>query len=209
MSDFELHHIDLEESSKVIWENLSKLFGAQAVNAKFSLKLQLFRFKMSVGITMSSHINNLRSLIRQLAEVQATVDEDDAKAILLNNLSSQYDNVVFTLSQNSQTFEEMIVALLSEEKRTTAGETKDDPPSEMALYSRYNRNRSNKEKGEIECYYCKKMGHTTWNCRFRANDVLKGKVKDKSHSANAAIMEEPPDEGSGDDISDELAAFAF
>lgn len=167
LSDSELHHINFEESSKVIWENLSKLFGAQAINAKFSLKLQLFRFKMSLGITMSSHINKLRSLIRQLAEVQATIDEDYAKAILLNSLSSQYENVVFTLSQNSQPFEEMIVALLSEEKRTNVGGTKDDPPSEMALYSRYNRNKSNKDKGEIECYYCNKMGHTAWNCRFR------------------------------------------
>jgi hypothetical protein len=91
------------------------------VNAKFSLKLQLFRFKMSAEVTMSSHINNLRSLIKQLVEVKAMVEEEDAKAILLNNLPSQYNNVIFTLSQlPSQTLEDMIVALLAEEKRTIA-----------------------------------------------------------------------------------------
>jgi hypothetical protein len=41
---------------------------------------------MPVEATMSSHVNNLRSIIRQLAEVKAIVDEEDAKAILLNNL---------------------------------------------------------------------------------------------------------------------------
>jgi len=40
--DTELHHVDLDKSSTEIWDNLNKLFGAKAVNAKFSLKLQLF-----------------------------------------------------------------------------------------------------------------------------------------------------------------------
>jgi hypothetical protein len=37
--DSELHHVDLKKSSKEIWENINKLFGAQAVNSKISLKL--------------------------------------------------------------------------------------------------------------------------------------------------------------------------
>jgi len=77
---------------------LNKLFGAQAVNAKFSLKLQLFSLKMPAEATMSSHVNNLRSIIRQLAEVKAVVDAEDAKAILLNSLPPKYSNAIFTLS---------------------------------------------------------------------------------------------------------------
>ena len=46
LSDTQLHLIDLEKSSKVIWEKLSKLFGEKAMNAKFSLKMQLFSHKM-------------------------------------------------------------------------------------------------------------------------------------------------------------------
>ncbi|KAH9331246.1 hypothetical protein KI387_003354, partial [Taxus chinensis] len=42
LSDTELHYVDLEKSSHEMWENLNKTFGAKAVNAKFSLKLQLF-----------------------------------------------------------------------------------------------------------------------------------------------------------------------
>ncbi|KAH9327354.1 hypothetical protein KI387_007532, partial [Taxus chinensis] len=120
LSDSELHHVDLDKSSKEIWDTLIKLFGAKAVNAKFSLKLQLYRFKIDDGVSMSSHINNLRSLIKQLVEVKAAIEDEDAKAILLNSLSSKYSNVVFTLSQiQSQSLDNMIAALLAEEKRTT------------------------------------------------------------------------------------------
>jgi hypothetical protein len=60
--DSELHHVDLEKSSNKIWDNLNKLCGAKEVNAKFSLKPLLFRFKTSDGVTMSNH---KQSLIRQ------------------------------------------------------------------------------------------------------------------------------------------------
>jgi hypothetical protein len=200
--DSELHHVDLEKSSKEIWDTLNALFGAQAMNAKFSLKLQLFSFKMSTEITMSSHINNLRSILRQLAEVKVVVDEEDAKAILLNSLPSKYNNVIFTLSQlPSQSLEDMIVALLAEEKRAIAGDTEGDTQSEMAFYSRNNHNRSTKDKREIECYYCRKMGHITINCKIHANDLLKGKLKE---STNIALTEDPPDTDNGEDFVEEF-----
>jgi hypothetical protein len=53
LSVFELHHVDLEKSSKEMLDNLNKLFRAKVVNAEFSLKLQLFIFKISAEVTMS------------------------------------------------------------------------------------------------------------------------------------------------------------
>lgn len=68
---------------------------------------------MENGITMSNHISNLRILIRQLVEVNAPIYDDNAKAILLNNLPLKYENVVFTLSQiPSQAVDGMNLALL-------------------------------------------------------------------------------------------------
>lgn len=93
--DTELQHIDLDKSLAKIWDNLNKLFVSKAINIKFSLKLPLFRFKMEDGITMSNHISNLQSLIRQLAEVKVMVDDDDARAILLNSLPSKNTTMLF------------------------------------------------------------------------------------------------------------------
>lgn len=67
---------------------------------------------------MSSHINNLKSLLRQLIEAKTKVEDEDAKVVLLNSLPSSYSNVVFTLSQMStKTLQETITTLMGEEKR--------------------------------------------------------------------------------------------
>ena len=99
------------KSSEEIWVQLSTIFGEKALNAKFSLKLQLFKLKMHDEVSLSSHINDLKSLLAQLADIDSDskVGEDDAKAILLNSLSKKYDNAIFTLTQMpSRTLEDMI-----------------------------------------------------------------------------------------------------
>lgn len=109
LSDSKLHLIDLDKSSFQIWEHLGKIFGEKAVKAKFSLKLQLFKLKMHEEASLSTHINELKSIIRKLAKIGNKIDDDDAKVILLNSLSSTYDNIIFTLSElSSRTFDDMI-----------------------------------------------------------------------------------------------------
>ena len=89
-----------------------------------------------------------------MAEIDSKIDEDDAKAILLNSLSSKYDNAIFTLSQMpSQSLHEMIAALMAEEKRI--GDTDASPHNELTLFTKERVN-----KNGIECFYCHKYGHT-------------------------------------------------
>ena len=38
-----------------------------------------------------------------------------------------------------------------------------------------------KQNNYKKCFYCKKHGHKTWIWRPRANDILKGKLKEDSH----------------------------
>ena len=172
--DDQLHLIDIGKTSKEIWEHLSKLFGERAKNAKFSLKLKLFSLKMHDQTSLCNHMNNLMSLIRKLAEIGAPVDKDDSKAILLNNLSSKYNNVVFTLSQmSSLSFEDMVASLLVEEKRWNEDDLDVDFKTEIVLFSR---RRMKKSQGSGECYHCHKFGHTTWNCRVCAKDIVNRKL---------------------------------
>jgi len=78
------------------------------------------------------------------------VDEEDSKSILLNNLPSKYNNVIFTLIQfPSESLEDMIVALLAEETRSITGDTKGDTQPKMTFYSIKNHNKSIKDKREI------------------------------------------------------------
>jgi len=71
---------------------------------------------MPAEATMSSHINDLGSIIRQLAEVKAVVDAEDAKAILLNSLPPKYSSATLTLTQlPSQSLDEMIALYKSDD----------------------------------------------------------------------------------------------
>jgi len=190
LSDMQLHLIDLAKSSNEIWEELSKLFGAKAMNATFSLKMQLFSLKMHEETRLSTHINELMSLLRQLAETGIKVHPDDAKAILLNSLSSKYDNVVFTLTQlPSQTLEGMVTSLLAEEKRTYSENLDAGGQHEIALYSK---GKMRKTKGSTECFYCHKNGHIAWNCKARARDLLNDKVS--AYIANLDELSESDEE---------------
>jgi hypothetical protein len=192
LSDTQLHLVDLAKSSKEIWEQLSKLFGEKAINAKFSLKLQLFSLKMHDETPLANHINDLMSLLRQLIEIGAKVDAEDAKAILLNSLSPKYNNIVFTLSQlSSQSLEGMIASLLAEEKRTNTEDT--DIQHGMALFSK---GKMKKTKGSKECFYCHKYGHIAWNCRIRAKDLLNGK-----ESANLSNLDDSSESDSDEEPS--------
>ena len=86
---------------------------------------------------LSTHINELMSLFKQLADTGTEVDPEDAKAILLNNLSSKYSNVVFTLSQlPSQSLEGMVASLLSEEKMAYSEDSDIGGQHEIALFSK-------------------------------------------------------------------------
>ena len=125
---------------------------------------------------MSNHVNNLMSLLRQLGEAGTQVEDEDAKAILLNSLHSSYSNAVLTLSQMStQTLHEIIATLLVEEKRLKPENAEENFHVENALWTKTRMREKNANKGDIECYYCRKIGHIAWNCRSHDSDVLKGK----------------------------------
>jgi hypothetical protein len=124
LSNSQLHLVDLNKSFAEIWEHWSKIFGEKVVNAKFSLKMQIFKLKMHQERSLSTHINELKSITKEMTKIGNEVDDEYAKAILLNNLSSNCDNVNFTLPQlSTRTLDEMIAALLVEEKRMKEGDT--------------------------------------------------------------------------------------
>jgi hypothetical protein len=145
--------------------------------------MQLFSLKMHDETHLSTHINELMSLFKQLADTGTDVDLEDAKAILLNSLSSKYSNDIFALSQlPSQSLEGMVASLLSEEKRTYFEDSDIGGPHEIALFSKGKMRRT---KGSIECFYCHKIGHIAWNCRTRSRDLLNGK-----ETANIANLDD-------------------
>ena len=136
---------------------------------------------------MSSNVNNLMYILRQLSKAGAKVEGEDAKEILLNNIPSSYNNVVFTLRKiSSQKLHETITTLMAEGNRLKSKDTEENSPIENALFTKTRMRKKNETKGEFECYYYRKIGHRAWNWKSHDNDLLKGK-----ESSNIAIDEYP------------------
>lgn len=65
------------------------------------------------------------------------IEDEDAKAILLNNLPSNYGNVIFILTQFSfKSLNEMVRTILGEEKRIKTSDEEEKLQIEMALFFR-------------------------------------------------------------------------
>ena len=74
----------------------------------------------------------------------------------------------------------MIATILVKEKTTMVVNIYGDSQTKIALYSRQNRRKLVKDKGEMESYYFKKMDHTASNYKFQGYNVFKRKFN-QSH----------------------------
>jgi len=111
--------------------------------------------------------------------------------MLLNSLHSTYNNVTFTLSPlPSQSLDDMISSLLAEDKRLNErlneglneGDSKSAlHPDNALLVKIWMSRKTGKQivKEDIECYYCIRIRSYNIELWIQANDLLKGKVKDK------------------------------
>ncbi|MCO5563870.1 hypothetical protein L7F22_017521 [Adiantum nelumboides] len=80
LDDTYIHHVDGCKTAKETWDQLDTLFGAQAKSSKFGLLIEFFKLEMASKMPLASHLNNMQSLMTQLAGMSLKVDEDIAIA---------------------------------------------------------------------------------------------------------------------------------
>ncbi|MCO5613220.1 hypothetical protein L7F22_067496 [Adiantum nelumboides] len=98
LDDSYIHHVDGCEIAKETWDQLDTLFGAQVKSSKFGLLIEFFKLEMASKMPLAYHLNNMQSLMTQLAGIFLKIDEDIAIAVLLKSLPSSYDHIVTTLT---------------------------------------------------------------------------------------------------------------
>lgn len=153
LGDDYIHHISDLETASEAWVKLDTLFGARSQNSKLALKISFFELQMKLGDSIASHVNQMRSLMTQLASVKSPVTEDDAMAVLLKSMPEEYDNLVTTLKNlPNPTLEGMISALQEEERKRNQRATS----SEGAFSAKY--------KQRKPCKHCGKTNHLEKDC---------------------------------------------
>ncbi|MCO5581186.1 hypothetical protein L7F22_035064 [Adiantum nelumboides] len=122
LDDTYIHHVDGCKTVKETWDQLDTHFGALAKSSKFGLLIEFFKLEMASKMPLASHLNNMQSLIAQLADISLKGDDDIAIAMLLKSLLSSYDHIVTTLTNTP--FSKLVdvqASLLEEDKGVTLG----------------------------------------------------------------------------------------
>lgn len=154
-----IHHVADKATAAAMWDELSKLYGATGKHSKIALKIKFFRLEMKHGEQLGNFISEMKSIMTQLASIDAKVDPDDAIAVLLKSMPMEYDSLVTTLTHlPNPTWEVCEAALLEEEqkiKRRNGGATSTSTSSiEQAFHT----------TSKLKCSFCKKKGHNEAHC---------------------------------------------
>ncbi|MCO5580380.1 hypothetical protein L7F22_034247 [Adiantum nelumboides] len=86
-----IHHVATKATAKDMWDELSKLYGATEKHSKIALKIKFFRLEMKPGDNLSTFISDMKSIMTQLASMDAKADPDDAIAVLLKSMPLEFD----------------------------------------------------------------------------------------------------------------------
>ncbi|MCO5564807.1 hypothetical protein L7F22_018475 [Adiantum nelumboides] len=167
LDDTYTHHVDGCETAKETWDQLDTLFGAQAKGSKLGLLIEFFKLEMASKTPLASHLNNMQSLMTQLACISLKVDEDIAIAMLLKSLPSSYDHIVTTLTNMPiSKLVDVQTSLLEEEKKMNGKVEIKEASIQSDEKVFFNKNFKPKEftKGKVVCDFSHKLGHEEKDC---------------------------------------------
>lgn len=153
----------LSKIAKEMWDLLENLFGNKINNSKVFLKQKFLNLKMNEDQTLIEHLSTLGSILQQLEALQANVDEDDKKDVLLTSIEeiSRFSQVLPILRvARDHSFEEMIAILIDEDRRLN--DRKDTTmKGDHDFHSKFKPRKNGKP---VRCNFCKKLGHTEDKC---------------------------------------------
>ncbi|RYE03868.1 MAG: hypothetical protein EOP33_09415, partial [Rickettsiaceae bacterium] len=201
----------------ILWNTLKNLYEAKGFSSEFLLSKELINTTLSsYKGNLEDYINSFKRVVNSLESRGISLPNRFVVALLLNNLSKDYEYIVTVITQSIRTsnninLEEIVAQLLDESRRLSANKntknsnssnyntysssSKDNSSSsysnniEMSMQTTKNnkKNTKNKDNKSIpKCNYCNKKGHLESNC-FIKNPSLK---KDKSINNSSNIEEQ-------------------
>ena len=115
------HHVSELTSSKAIWDKLQEVYERNIAGNKTLLIRKLVNLRYKDGSDISEHLNEMKSIITQLARMKMTLDEEWQAILLLNTLPESWETLVISLSNAASdgklTMDMVTSSLLNEEVR--------------------------------------------------------------------------------------------
>ena len=172
--------------ANILWNNLKKLYGQQGFSAEFISCKELINTTLKTSKNnMEVYIHNIKRLLNTLASSDLVLPPKFVVALVLNNLSLDYDYTVamitqtIRLSEKEIDLDQIFSQLLDESKRLgKKADTKDIVDVEMTLPTK-----SNKPK-KPKCTSCNKKGHTEEKCWIKHPELKPKTINNTSELDN-------------------------
>ena len=163
---------------------LDKLYEKPLASNKVFLMKCLFNMNMSLGGSVTDHLNEFNTVTSQLSSVGVTFDDEVRTLLFLCSFPNSWNGLIMVISNSvsrSSTlkFDDVVSAILNEEmRRKTSGETSVNSLTAEARGRKLERGKSpgyfsNKRKSRsksrlgIVCWKCMKKGHVKKDYKSR------------------------------------------
>lgn len=159
------NYISNETSAYSLWKKLEELYERKTNEDKLFLVRRLINLRYEEGTSMGSHLSEMQGIMNRLSSMQIVLEDELQALLVLSSLPDNRVKLVESLNNNSGS-EKLSVdmvksSLLNEEAmRMALGSLAIE--SDVLITNNRGRNR---QRRDIQCYYCKKMGHKKVECR--------------------------------------------
>ena len=213
LSDEVLREVATETTAKSMWDKLKALYMKRTVENRLYLKQRLYMLRMIEGTSILSHLDKFDSLVMDLENIDAKIDDEDKALLLLCSLPQSFKHFRDTLIYGKETvsYQEIKSALKYKEQidRDITGESRGnqaeglvvrDKMDKREFDSSRSKSRSKSRHRNLECRYCHKMGHIKSDC-FKLKNKLKQKEKFVEKTIESAEVSVAIDENVGNIFS--------
>ncbi|KAJ1299688.1 hypothetical protein OPQ81_011080 [Rhizoctonia solani] len=151
-------------TSKSCWDNLDTLYQSTSLLGLIATRNKFFRTEMCEDQMLDVHMRDLRIAMDELIVLGETIGELDYALQLVGSLPPTWQSFLGTISwcldrkdsaKAKEFAEDLVTCIMDEDQHRSNTLT---TPTETALLAR------SADKSNIECYNCKKKGHTKAEC---------------------------------------------
>lgn len=201
VDDTVFHHVSNETSANSLWKKLEDLYERKTAGNKAFLIRKLVNLKFKEGDSISEHLNEIQSIVNQLAAMKMVLDDELQALLLLSSLPDSWETLVVSLSNSAPdgvvSMNQVTSSLLNEEiRRKSSGSSHSHAlvtENRGRSKSRQPQNRDksrgkSKAKKDISCYHCGKSGHIKRECRKLKREQKEGRTNEKQEKNESAAV---------------------
>jgi hypothetical protein len=170
---------DLPHDPYLIWKQLQTLYSKNGFSSEFlSCKDLINTTLKSCKGNMEAYIHQIKRILNTLISANIRLPDRFVVALLLNNLSSEYDYISAMMIQTIRSTGicnlDLITSQLLDESRRQRGSTisstpsssyhKKDEDTEMTMTTQGHRQQQQQKNTKPKCNFCKKPNHKESDC---------------------------------------------